>query len=832
MTSHEDTKTRMAMRIGLCALATLFLAGHAMAAGWDGFPLSTNTATGWYSLHQAHEPMRQIVEAYRERFAAVGADAPTYVETYTVDAGVTNELYAPDLAWYLTWGNWLGYDEPDAQGRYLIYYNGADVWVTPLQVNASGGPELTYVLYSESPLITNLNYLTRTVTITNTPDDFKFGEFTVDVDGNSYTGHAYVTHGLLDMLWRGLANQLGSNSVWLVPEHATNAAWYSDPNLIDYRLVGNMGSVPFFTSDYPYEKAPRDYYMDYSYTGWTVNLPPPPRLSPAYVWDKHDLGRIGGRSTNAIGMVTGGTVSFFDPPTNLSFAVVLAEASYTRTNRVNISTNEVAQWTNYYGWVSRTLTNEAGIDYTNAVLGDNPKPVLVYPGTNSTEGISVTITGTAYVVTSTVTTNAAITNTAWNKDYDFPIFNTTNVIAESFITNRVVGITNGISETLNPGDQSAYHWHTISGFEATGLPASNRVTSLALVWTNSAWLPVSNRLYAIQLDRLYHTLNDMRFVFGGPPAAGGILQITNTVYGYMPDQVGGTTNFLEFDVGQAGGPAGSYTEAEDQPRRNYGDMPDWWSCEVTIADTNTDPYYLVYQWTPTNRPPAKAAAMATVRQSRESSWTTSSTLLYAELQPPYCWSIRQVECAKGGYARVLIGDDMVVTYTPSWAVYSERAQAAKVELEINTHATVSTRSRAFVMVGDYSGMYATNIYSLAAAALPGYRRGPSMMVNSGPTTAEPRAIENQEMWGYWGYPFNGMTISSPMEMHINLSTGWSETNRYPAGTIGSTSIPARAVEPMYIDIVGGRRVWTELRGYQATTIWVVLEWDFEYGAGE
>jgi len=831
MTSHEDTKTRRAMRIGFCALATLFPAGHAMA-GWDGFPLSTNTATGWYSLHQAHEPMRQIVEACRERFAAVAlTNQPTYVETYTVDAGVTNEIYAPDLAWYLTFGYWLGYDEPDAQGRYLIYYNGANVWVTPLQVDASVGPEWTYVLYNEGPVITNVSYLTLTVTITNTPDDFKFGEFVVDVDGNSCTGHAYVTHGLLNMLWGGLATQLGSNGVWLVQEHATNAAWYSDTNLIDY-TSSIQGPVQNFLADEPYEAMARKYYMDHSHTGWTVRLPEPPRLSPAYVWDKHGLGRIEGRTTNAIGMVTGGAVSLFEPPTNLYFAVPLAETSYTRTNRVNLSTNDVPQWTNYYGWVSRTFSNEAGVDYTNAVLGGIPRPVLVYTGTNSVEGLSVTITGSAYVVTSVLTTNPAATNLVWNKDYDAPVF-TTNAIPESIITNLVIAINNGAVDTLEPGEESAFYWHTIESISGEGTPESNRVTTLSLVWTNSAWLSAPNRLYAIQLDRLYYTLDEMRFVHGGAPDPDGFLRITNTVYGYMTETgpVGWAsnglasypdygTNMLEYYLGDTygDGPEGSYS---GQPWRNYGNMPDWWQYTNGIAYTNDDPYGIVYRWVPTNPPPVKAAAMAQVKAARESSWTTTNQLVYADLEPPYSWSIRQVAADPGSYA----GGDPV-SYGPRYAAYDERAQSAMVYLAVGvSHVGTGVQSRAFVMAGDYSGMYATNAWSKFLEIPEGFRRGPSAIVDSGPSFDAP-PIEYYEPGGYWAYPHNDSVLPSPMQMYVVLSTGWQSTNQYPVGTIGSADIPQRAAEPMFKEVSDA--LWNELRGYQATRIWVVLEWAFEY----
>ena len=447
--------------------------------------------------------MTQIVGAYRERMLAVGTMSTnwTYVETYLVDAGsyTTNEWSGGTRDW--TYGTWLGYDEPDTNGQYYVYDwpLGEFKWV---DANVIYGyyPGDGYDILWGALAATNTYLLTTNIVVTNSYTNFLFGEFTTEIGGHSYTGHAQVTKGLLDMMWASLAAQLtvqsygghpgkwtpNGNRRWLIPEYAVDGAYYNSTNLMvdthwDDSWYDSYTGIRFYYTDWTVKDLP--YQLPQPQNPYTLSGQRSPWLSLAHIFNKHSLGRVGSLATNDLGVAVHGTVQYYEIPTNLAFDVHMAQVDYTVTNRVDISTNDIPVWSNQFGWASGVVNPpEPGLDRLRHFSEERTNSVTIaYYGTNDVTGLEVTISGLTYANEPYSVTNAATTNIVWNKDWENPVFSTIET-PESVVTYTNITATTVTTETLAVEASSAFTWASITDVTASGTPGTNDVFSLAVVW--------------------------------------------------------------------------------------------------------------------------------------------------------------------------------------------------------------------------------------------------------------------------------------------------------------------------------------------------------------
>jgi hypothetical protein len=526
---------------------TLTLTSLSARAGFDGFPLSASTndiGRNWLTAQEGWQPVRKIVNAIEERRTAVHLPPLQYVENVVVETGMVtnaveevirivasgfpesdaNGIYTPWFGYYVKDGTPTYYIEED----YLLYETGWTIsrgifdevyhsYTGPASSNwrdyYTEVPVAGITTESITPAYIEVYQGLKTISITN-----QFGNFSVAADGTNYTGITYVTRDLLDYLWASIEELsehyvLPGDEDWDEEGFSAWDSWFSGSRFLDYRVPAHSGWLqPYIGGSVLESQVAKE--------TWGVQ-PYLLKAYPAIIYDKLGFtNSVYNLQSNDWGIVTSGEYRTL-PVLNADYesSVVLAEATYGtntgwQTGYMQIVTNRHGADLEYYA------------DYESRV-NSSDYARLKYTGTGDDPGISATISGVVAVL---LPTNTITTNLYWNTQ-----FNINAELTSAIETNTTWYLSySNATETLNTvsGDRTAHAWAYIDSFHASGTYTTD--VSVALLWDVRKWEPISYRLYAEELDRMYYALKYMRFSLAvegvGGNIVGGVLPTNIATY--------------------------------------------------------------------------------------------------------------------------------------------------------------------------------------------------------------------------------------------------------------------------------------------------------------
>lgn len=472
----------------------LLAAALSAEAGWNGFPLASNTnATSWYELRQTvTNPVEQVFNAIDERYrAAYGARnfttvhatpyggtssnyymiyRPILTQTVVEDLGSVTSVVEIADGLYDAWGWWEGYEEPDSEGRYYVFWNDAFQWIRPLYVTNDGFsvfiPGITFT--NVSPAYTNITYTNR-------------------------FGAAPVTRATLATLWDYIG-AIAPEFMSLVDE--TNAQGYVDAV---YRTFTPSSGFPGDSySNSFYTVAP--YYEPQSLGGIFDGV------LDGFGWLQWRTQAVGGGGATRLAAdsywVEGG---FKEPLTTTQLAAARAEEGAWVVSAGGYAPSYVPEWF----W-----------------LGDTNAPLArwEYHGTG-TPPASVTVSGSVWQATWYTNTPAiqSVPPGGWPPWSLFAGAVRTPVYLDPPKYGGKVQV-NGVVEVIANEAASTNIWKSLAITAISG-GAEETNAVVTVVWPLHHLAPY--RLYVEEFDRMYTALNAMRVTVNRSPGYSTIYRTYN-----------------------------------------------------------------------------------------------------------------------------------------------------------------------------------------------------------------------------------------------------------------------------------------------------------------
>ena len=809
----------MSIRLAI-TLATLILLPLSARADFTGFPLTNDL---WETAQDEYQPVQQLFAAIQERALAARALPISFVEEVAVSrygvvvgaetntADMTTLFNDPDG--FLPSGPPWMYGDPDGDGKFLVsvgpYYL---EWVLPIATSGSSGDWAITIEWVEDSYISNA---VVSVTLTN-----NIGDYDVTVGGSNYVGVTQVTRPLLTAMWDKIEEIAPS---FVYPGSETNwADWWDSEECLRYSEVLR------------YEGALE------SNDVWTVE-PYLPYVSLSSAMHSRGF-EVKDLETNRWGIVVGGSARML-PVTSTNYWT--AKVSFGQVSRGTNAWGGFAD-TNEYLLATNSFENPRGIDYwyyTDAA----PRPVVAYYGiSTSPPSVSVEFTGIA-VFTEVTNTLQSVTNTVWDGDWPDGYLSCSITTSRS-LTNLV---TREVSETLGIGDSSTNMWTRITDISVTG--GGTNADTVALEWAVGRWVPLDYRLYAEELNRMYYVLSDMQYTC--PFSSGGnypvprepravvtgsmtnLLSLTGSVHkatagalsGFstsngmadvagMPYQGNTAYAFGEIDLGQA----------ETIPSWPYTEVPDHWP--HSWGDTNDVPVIINVS----NRPPSLATVQSELRTLAEEGYTTNSG---APFYLPHAVSARSFYYY--GY------DEEVAIPFPSntppdslLGAGGEYMASSDMGFDFSVGGT---NWQGHIFMGDYSDKW---LYAHMDCATGTVSRGDSFVAYSGATNSGPGGVAVGVRYPFtmldpvtFEYldttiPFDGNGVLTTLRTMEDIAVSGGSTNFEYTIRGCTANFPERAAAPI-IPVFGEPYenvglAYVQVLGYNATHLFVILEWDFEY----